>query len=269
MTATVAAAGAKGRGPRADVPVARLLARTCSAEWTRLWTLRTTWLFLAAAAVVMTGVAAMAGSGAASDSDAVGDPAWVAAEFTTLPGQFAFLALALSLVTSDYATGGIVPTLQWTTRRTVLLVARSVVAVAVATTAAVLLAGAAVLTALATSRGALELPPDGAGVLAAVALVVAAGATLGVGLGFLLRSTAGALATVFLVMLVLPIMLPNLPIDGGDDAARRLPGTGAVHLLVGEVEGMTTTSSVTVLLLWAGTALALGWLRLVRSDAHG
>ena len=265
MTATVTADGPQ----RPDVSVVRLLARTCAAEWTRLWTVRTTWLFLAAGAVVMVGIAAAAGSSAASDPDAAGDAAWIAAEFTTLPGQFAFLALALTLVTSDYATGGIVPTLQWTTRRTVLLLARSLLAVTVATTAAVLLALAAVLTALTASRGALELPSDGADVLATVALVVGAGASLGVGLGFLLRSTAGVLVTVFLVMLVLPVMLPNLPLEWGDDIARRLPGTGAVYLLVGEVDGMTTTSSVTVLLVWAGAALALGWLRLVHTDANG
>jgi ABC-2 type transport system permease protein len=247
----------------------RVLARTCAAEWTRLWTVRTTWLFLVAGAVVMVGIAAAAGSGAASDPEAAGDAAWIAAEFTTLPGQFAFLALALTLVTSDYATGGIVPTLQWTTRRTVLLLSRTVVAVSVATTAAVLLAFAAVLTALIASGGMLGLPADGAGVLGTVAFVVAAGATLGVGLGFLLRSTAGVLVSVFLVMLVLPIMLPNLPVEWGDDVARRLPGTGAVYLLVGEVDGMTTSSAVTVLLVWAGAAFLLGWLRLVRTDANG
>lgn len=253
---------------RPDVPVLQVLARTCAAEWTRLWTVRTTWLFLAGGALVMIGIAAAAGSDAASDAQAAGDAAWVAAEFTTLPGQFAFLALALTLVTSDYATGGILPTLQWTTRRTVLLLARWAVAVTVATGAAVLLALAAVLTALVASRGALQLPWDGAGVLATVALVVGAGASLGVGLGFLLRSTAGVLVTVFLLMLVLPIMLPNLPLAWGDDVARGLPGTGAVYLLVGEVDGMTTTSSVTVLLTWAGAALVLGWLRLVRTDAN-
>ena len=262
------AVGTTPAPPSVDVPVARVFARTCAAEWTRLWTVRTTWLFLVAAAVVMVGMAVAAGSSAASDAAAAGDAAWGAAEFTTLPGQFAFLALALMLVTADYATGGIIPTLQWTSSRTVLLLARWVVAVSVATTAAVLLALAAVLAALATSRGALELPADGAGVLATVALVVAAGASLGVGLGFLLRSTAGALVTVFLLMLVLPIMLPNLPLTWGDDVARQLPGTGAVYLLFGEIDDMTTASAVTVLLVWAGAVLVLGWLRLVRTDAN-
>lgn len=255
--------------PVADVSTARVLVRTCAAEWTRLWTVRTTWLFLVAGALVMVGIAAAAGSGARSDPEAAGDAAWIAAGFTTLPGQFAFLALALTLVTSDYATGGIVPTLQWTTRRTVMLLARTIVAVTVATTAAVLLAMAAVLTALTASGGTLELSVDGADVLGKVALVVASGATLGVGLGFLLRSTAGVLVSVFLFMLFLPIMLPNLPVEWGDDVARRLPGTGAVYLLVGEVDGMTTSSAVTVLLVWAGAAVLLGWLRLMRNDANG
>ena len=268
MTATVPTTGTIAHA-RPEPSSLRVLFRTVAAEWARLWTVRTTWLFLAAGALVMVGIAAAAGSSAASDQQAAGDAAWAAAEFTTLPGQFAFLALALTLVTSDYATGGIVPSLQWTTRRTVLLLARWAVAVTVATTAAVLLALAAVLTALVASRGALDLPADGADVLGTVALVVAAGATLGVGLGFLLRSTAGVLVSVFLVMLVLPIMLPNLPLEWGDDVARRLPGTGAVYLLIGEVDGMTTASSVTVLLVWAGAALALGWLRFVRTDAHG
>lgn len=254
---------------RDDVPTGRVFARACAAEWTRLWTVRTSWLILGAGALVMVGIAVAAGGSAASDPEAVGDSAWMAAEFTTLPGQFAFLTLALLLVTSDYATGAIVPALQWTTRRAVLFVARTVVAVGVATLAAVLLALAAVLAALLASRSALELPADGADVLATVALVVSAGSALAVGLGFLLRSTAAVLVSVFLVMLVLPLMLPNLPLSWGDDVARRLPGTGVVYLLFGEIDAMSTTSAVVVLLVWAGAALLLGLVRLLRTDANG
>jgi hypothetical protein len=72
-------------------------------------------------------------------AEARGDAAWRAAEFSALPAQFALLALALLAVTSDSATGGIVPTLQWTPRRGVLFVARAVVAVGTATSAGVLL----------------------------------------------------------------------------------------------------------------------------------
>ena len=47
-----------------------------------------------------------------------------------------------------------------------------------------------------------------------------------------------------------------------------LPGSGAAFLLLGGVPRMTEASSVTVLLVWAGGALLLGWLRLARTDAN-
>ena len=76
----------------ADVPP-RVLARTCAAEWTRLWTVRATWWFLAAAAVVMVGLGTLAGFEAAADPvELAGEPAWATAQFTAMPAQFALLA---------------------------------------------------------------------------------------------------------------------------------------------------------------------------------
>jgi ABC-2 type transport system permease protein len=99
-------------------------------------------------------------------------------------------------------------------------------------------------------------------------LVVAGGTTLAVGLGLLLRNTAGALVAVFLLMLVLPFVLPVFGYAWTSSIAEVLPGSGAAFLLIGEVPGMTTVSSVTTLVAWAGGALLLGWLRLVRDDAN-
>ncbi|MEV1113794.1 hypothetical protein AB0I91_01895 [Actinosynnema sp. NPDC049800] len=50
-----------------DVRIGRVFARACAAEWTRLWTVRATWWFLAAAAVTMVGIATIAGLEAASN----------------------------------------------------------------------------------------------------------------------------------------------------------------------------------------------------------
>ncbi|MCV2489439.1 hypothetical protein OF117_08665 [Geodermatophilus sp. YIM 151500] len=265
---TAAATSPAEQGVAGDVLTGRVLARTCAAEWTRLWTVRTTWWFLAAAAVVMVGIGTVAGLDADGDASP-GAPAWLASSVTAMPGQFALLALCLMAVTADYATGGIVPALQWTPRRGVLFVARAVVAVGAATALGVLLALAAALAAFAAARPVLSLPLDeGLDVLGTVAVVFAAGGALAVGLGFLLRNTAGGLVTVFLVMLVLPLLLPQFGYEWMTELARVLPGTGAAFLLLGEVPGMTTTSSVTTLLGWAGGALLLGWLRLVRDDAN-
>jgi hypothetical protein len=252
-----------------DVSSTRVFSRTCAAEWTRLWTVRTTWGFLAAAAVVMVGIGTIAGFEAAAEPVAPqGDPAWAVAFFAAMPAQFALLALALTAVTSDYATGGIVPTLQWTPRRGTLFAARTIVAVGAATTLGVLLGAGAALAAFAAAPG-LGLPWDaGLDVLGTLALVFSTGTALAVGLGFLLRNTAGALVTVFLVMLLLPILLPQFGYEWMSTLASVLPGSGAAFLLLGGVPRMAEASSVTVLLVWAGGALLLGWLRLARTDAN-
>jgi ABC-2 type transport system permease protein len=251
----------------ADVPTGRLLARTCAAEWTRLWTVRGSWWFAAAAAAVMVGIGAVAGSEAGPDGAT--DAAWLASTVTAMPAQFALLALALTAVTSDHATGGIVPTLQWTPRRGVLAAARTLVAVGTATALGVLLALASAVTAWLTARPVLTLPLDeGLDALGTVAFVVATGTSLAVGIGLLLRNTAGALVAVFLLMLVLPLLLPAFGYSWTSAVAELLPGSGGAFLLIGEVAGMSTTSSVAVLLAWAAGALLLGWLRLLRDDAN-
>lgn len=258
MTAVVA------RGVRGG----RVFARACAAEWTRLWTVRSTWWFLAAGAAVMAGISTIAGVEAASAGGPPGSAsAWAGAAVTGLPGQFAVLALALTAVTSDYATGGIVPSLQWTPRRPVFFLARTAVAVAVAAALGALLLSVATLVSFVAASPLLTLA--GAGdVVPKVVFAFAAGAAFALGLGFLLRNTAGTLVVVFLLMLVLPLVLPNFGFAWTDAIADALPGSGAAFLLVGEVPGMTTTSSVITLLCWAGGTLLLGWLRLARDDAN-
>jgi ABC-2 type transport system permease protein len=244
-----------------------VLGRTCRAEWTRLWTVAATWWSAAAAAVAMLGIGTVAGLDAGAAAD--GDPAWSVAEIATMPAQFALLALALLAASSDHVTGGIVPTLQWTPRRGVLLVARTAVAVGTGTLLALLLAVGCAVAARTVARPELELPlAEGLDVLGTVALVVAAGSTLAVGLGLLLRSTAGGLVSIFLLMLVLPLLLPQFGYAWLTSLAHVLPGSGAAHLLLGGLPGMTTASSVTVLLCWAVGGIAVGGLRLLRDDAN-
>ena len=260
---------ATGTAPAAHVSLPRLLARTCSAEWTRLWTVRTSWWFLLAATLVLVGLGVVAGVASAGDPGSRGDAVWPGVTVFAMPAQFALFGLALTAVTSDSATGGIVPTLQWTPRRGVLLLARTTVAVGTATAAGVVLVLASALAAHA-GHPDLTLPvADGVDALGTVALVVAAGAALGVGLGFLLRSTAGALVAVFLLVLVLPLVLPQFRLAWATSLAQALPGSGAAYLLLGgEPVGMSRASSVTVLLAWAAGALLLGWLRLSRDDVR-
>lgn len=255
-----------------QVSSARVFARTCAAEWTRLWTVKATWWFLAVAAAIMVGFGAVAGFDAGGNpAPPSPDSAWAAAHFTVLPAQFAFLALVLTAITADYATGGIIPTLQWTPRRTILFLARTLVAVGTATVVGVLLALASAVAAYLAARPMLTLPLDeGVDVLATIAFVFATATALAAGLGFVLRNTAGGLVVVFLLILFLPIVLPQFGYDWLTAIADALPGSRAVFLLTGEPtdRGFTTGPSVIIMVSWAVGVLLLGWLRLIRDDAN-
>ena len=265
-----AATAATATAARVEVPAGRAFARACAAEWSRLWTVKATWWFLAAGITAIVGIGLIAGFETAAEApSSPPDPAWRISTVALMPGQFALLAIALTAVTADYATGGIVPALQWTPRRGVFLAARVVVVVATVSVLGTLVAAASALAAFAAAHPGLALPLDeGLDALGTVALVVAAGSCLATGLGFLLRNTAGGLVTVFLLMLVLPLFLPQFGLAWTSELAQWLPGSGAAFLLLGEVPGMTTASSVAVLLGWAGGALLLGGSRLIKDDAN-
>lgn len=257
---TAAAAPVRPVGPG----TATVLGRAAAAEWLRLRTVRTTWWCLLAAAVTIVGLGTLA---ATDDAGAFAPlPATVAGEYGVLPGQFALLVLALLAATSEHATGVIGPTLQWTPRRGVLLAARVGVPVAVVTATGVLLALAADLLARWIAPG-LTLTAGGlAGSLGRIAAVLAAGGALAVGTGLLLRSTAGALAAVFLLQLVLPFLLPGFGVPWMADLAELLPGSGAIWTLLGE-PAMSATQATALLAGWSAAALAAGGWSLLRRDA--
>ena len=256
-----------------EVGPAVVAGRTARAEWTRLRTVRTTWWCLLATAVTVVGMATLLGLDVAGDQAAGVErtqpwpPATAAGELAMLPGQFGLLALVLLAVTAEYGTGSIGTSLQWTARRPTLLLTRTAVVSATAVVAGVLLAVTADVVAWAVAP-VLELTArDLAASTARVAGVLLGGALLAAGLGFLLRSTAGALSTVFLLMLVLPLVLPAFGIGWLETVGAHLPGGAAVHLLSEDVAGLTRTSAAVVLALWAAAATALGAVSFLRRDA--
>ncbi len=265
MSAVVSAVDAPVRP--AGPGTATVLARVAAAEWVRLRTVRTTWWCLLAAAVTIVGIGLLAAADEAAIAEEGGAlPATFAGEFGVLLGQFALLVLALLAVTSEHATGSIGPTLQWTPRRGVLLAARVGVSVAVVTVAGVLLALVADLAASWIAPDLTLSATTLAGSLGRVAAVLAAGGALAVGTGLLLRSTAGALATVFLLQLVLPFLLPGIGVEWLADLGELVPGAAAIRTLLGELD-MSAAQAAALLVGWSAVALAAGGWSLLRRDA--
>ena len=251
------------RAPRA-LPGRTVLRRAMAAEWTRLRTVRSTWWSLLAGLVMMLFVGVAFGL----DMDDV-TPVWVAGELGVVFAQFALFVPAMLAVTAEYSTGAIRSTLQAVPRRGVLALARILVAVGAAATAGIVLALLAdVASWVALGSRAEVVTSDIATSLGAVAMLVAAGALLAVGVGTALRSSAGTLTTVFLLWLVLPTMLPAFGVSWLATIGNHLPGAAAMVFLDAFGDpALSTTRAGIVLAAWLVAATAAGSWSLLRRDA--
>ena len=260
MTASAPAAAPTG------VSTVAVFRRAAAAEWSRLRTVRSTWWCVLAAAGLMLFVGAAAGS----SHDGV-DPApiWLPAQIAIVPAQFAFLLVVLLAVTGEYATGAIRSTLQWVPRRGILFAARMLVPMAFTTACAVVAAAATNLVAWGLVGQAAEVVPgDIAASLGRIALVVAFGSVLTVGIGLLLRSTAGTLTAIFLLVLALPIALGNSGVRSLVAISDSLPGRAIVSMLVVDEVELTAGAIATVMIAWtAAVTLAGGWSLIHRDTA--
>jgi len=250
---------------------ATVLWRASRAEWSRIWSVRSSWVFLCLIVLAVIGLGVLVGIDVANNPESApaDATAWDGARFTAMFALFGTVAWAVVASAADHGTGAIVPTLQWTPRRGVLLAARNAV-IATTVTAigtGLVIAASAVVWAFVPELGL----PLGEGLrgLGDVVVAIGCGALLGIGLGLATRSTAAALVLAIALLLVLPPLVANLPFDWAATVSSLLPGSGALFLIFGEgpLDDMTTTSARLTLLGWAVAALAAGGWRLLRSDA--
>jgi len=162
-----------------------------AAERVKLTTLRSPLWSVAVAAVLSVGLAALQPRSAVLGVAVLGVPV--------------LMVVAVLTVTGEYRTGMIATTFLATPARFVVLCAKAVVAGLFCGLSAVLMAVAAYLVA--------REPLDGRTV-AAVGVYGASAAVLGVGVGALLRHSAGAVSVVLLWPLLVEPVLGNLPERG-------------------------------------------------------
>lgn len=249
-----------------------------AAEWTKLWSVRSTWWSLVGALVLMLLMALSMGIDASyPPADVPRAQAMLAVQDASAMGmmlaQFALIALATLTVTGEFATGSMLSTLQWEPRRGRVLAAKLVAVAPVVFLAAtgMMLLAALVTDLVAGDYGTLVLS-DVLEVSVRTGLYVALAAVLSAGTGFVLRSTAGTLTAVFLLLMLLPMILAPLGIPVISTIGEYLPGAAGMHFAsaaqmigLGELP-YSTTEGLLVLIAWTAGAAGLGHLVLRRRD---
>jgi len=239
-------------------------------EVIKIVSLRSTWWSLGITAAISVGMSLLV-TAVARDLDG-GYPAISA---IVVPTQFTMLVagiLGAIVVTGEYSTGMIRSTLTAEPRRGAVLVAKSiVVAAVVAVTTVVVYAASILLTAPLVAQGIDWTTPEASTVTLAWGVAAMAAFTLiGVGFGFLIRSSAGAIAATVGVLFVLPIVFTMFAFAGESwrwivDAAQYLPSNAAATLTSTGVDDRLP--SVVALCGWVAGPLVLGWIALRSRDA--
>jgi ABC-2 type transport system permease protein len=252
--------------------------RVIRSEWTKLRTLRSSLLSLLAAVVFIVGFGILVPAVVAANwppsnpADRAGfEPVAVSLAGAFL-AQLAIGVLGVMFITSEYATGMIRATFAAVPRRLPVLWAKTVVfaAVSLVVTAVSTLAAFLIGQSLLSAKGiATDLAQPG--VLRAVlgtALYVTVVGLLGLGIGALLRNTAASIATLFGVLLVLPVIVLFLPGGWSTRIGKYLPGNagGAIMTVRGDPGALSPWAGFGIFCLYAVAVLALAAVALRRRD---
>lgn len=201
---------------------------------------------------------------------------------SVLFGQLIAAVLGVLVISGEYSSGTVQPTLIASPTRLPVLGAKAVVLFAM-TTASALIATFGSWAATYPLFAALDIQVGLAAPGVTLALVgasvyVGLSAILGLGIGTLLRSVAASVATAISVMLLLPIVLSVLPASqtvrnlqllsmskAGDAMSNAYESQGGFVDLVNGYVG--SGAGWVIAAVWAALFLALGAVRLRRGDA--
>lgn len=209
---------------------------TMASEWTKLVTVRSTWITLALAAILSIGVTALFSwvTGWSWSEWAEADRAsFNPIEFSfvgTLFASILFVVLGVNLVASEYGSGMIRLTMAVTPQRGRVLLAKVVVVTAVTLVAGLVITVPTFLVAQ-TIFGAYDMPTASLGdwdafraIVLGITLTAPVFPILGVAMAFLFRSTAIAITSVLALIFAPAFFGPLLPRRWQEDALAYLPG---------------------------------------------
>lgn len=262
-----------------DPTATQVLAANVRAEWTKLRSVRSTGWTLLTAVGLTVGFGALVGVSQMSSWDHLDRAEQLRFDPTSFSLSGLFLAqlaigvLGVLIVTSEYATGQIRATLAATPQRRTVLTAKALALIGVlAVTGLAASVSAFALGQRIFATKGLDASLTDPGVLRAViggALYLTAVGLLGLGLGAILRRTAGAVAALVGLLVVVPLVTSFLPSSWNALIGKYLPAQAgmSVFRVVPDPNALTPWAGYTVLLAYAVASLVLGGYLLVHRDA--
>jgi ABC-type transport system involved in multi-copper enzyme maturation permease subunit len=254
-------------------------ARVLLSEWTKLRTLRSTVWSLLAVIAFLVGFSILVPEVVVHHwppTDARDALTFDPVGASLVGGFFAQLAigvLGVLIMTGEYATGMIRATLAAVPKRVPVLWAKALVygltcalLAAIAQLAAFFI-GQAILSSKHIDV-AFSSPHVARAVLGGALYLVGVG-LLGLGLGALLRNTAGAISSLFGLLFVVPVVVHFLPASWNDAIAKYLPSNAGTVItsLRPDPTSLGPWTGLLVFFLYAVVALVLAGIALVRRDA--
>jgi ABC-2 type transport system permease protein len=248
-------------------------ARIIHAEWIKFRTLRSSWLTLGAAAALMVVIGLVIGYNASTsgplDTDLKEASAPVRGFLIT---QLVVGVLGVLVVTGEYATGMIRSTFAAVPRRLPVVGAKAAVF-------GVVVLVAMVPASFAAFYGAqIFLGPDGHGssitdpgvfrAVAGVGLYLVLVGLLGSGIGWIVRSTAGAITAVVGLLLILPNLIAFLG-SRAKPLAKYMPSNAGESFVTSApaADALGPYAGIGVLALWAAAAFVAAAMVVRRRDA--
>jgi ABC-2 type transport system permease protein len=261
----------------ADVQLS--FARVLRSEWLKLRTLRSTWLALAGAVVVLVLAAALIANhmhGVLAGGGIIQDPEDRDVLTTPFRGfgltQLIIGVLGVLAISGEYATGMVRATFSAVPTRLPVLWAKVIVFAVVGFTTMLL----ATLCAFFTAQAVLGTFGIGLGAPNALRVVIALPGyltlvgLLGLALGFIVRSTAGGIAALVGIVLVAPGILAALNTSWSNTANHYLPLNAGLSMFLDQPPTggeLAPGAGAAVMVAWVVAAVAVSAVLLTKRDA--
>ncbi|WP_405823906.1 ABC transporter permease [Streptomyces sp. NBC_00838] len=260
--------GVRGvKAPGGSTPGGGGFAGAVAAEWTKLWTVRAASVCLVAGALLM-GVFTFYYGAIARINDHPVQPVGNAPVAAAVLVQFVVVVLAMTTVTSEYATAAVRATLLWVPVRHRVELAKAVVTAGVAGAAGVLFGGLGTAVAWASFGGRATF--DTGRMLGQVVLLgcyLGLVAALTVGVSFALRTPAAVLTVLFLLLYGVPTVLVGLGGETLRAVGDHLPHGAGTHAMLGDDAPYPRVVGFLIVAGWAAAGHLVGREVLRRRDA--